>query len=111
MKNIQERALAIGTGPVQEKEHLFAGRSGQAVAHGSLQKVDEALVAIHDAVKERQPEWARRPRVELDGCTFGDQVCSSLFVSLAGSRINRATLAIQQPDVAIQVIGQNGDAA
>jgi len=49
-------------------------------------------------------------RIEVDRCVFGDQICSVLVVAPACSCVDRAILAIEQPDVAIQVIRQHGDA-
>ena len=99
---LEEGGFSIGTRAIKDEQALLGGFAREGIAYRSLQKVDELLVAVHDAAQELKPPGAGRIRVEVDRCELGDKVLHGMRQEPAGSQINCAIQAVQKPRVRIE---------
>ena len=102
--------LPLEPPPPEDGQNLFGDVAGQAIAKQPLRERDQRFVAGEDAEQEPLPGRARRVGVVPGWAEFGDQVFAAVLPQTARPHLQGAVGAIQQPRVAVEVLGLDRNA-
>ena len=90
-QHIDERALPVGSGSIQQKPDLLCGQSGQATSKCTLDVANQLLVATADLLDEFLPfaalgcglkfAWGKRPNSQ----TFPEEQTMERYLNGDGS--------------------------
>ena len=103
-QRVEEGALAVGAGAVEEEQRVLAGRAGQAVAGDAPKEALQVIIAGGHLIEEPLParafSVAGRDRGHLRA-----QRRPVVRARLAGAQVDDAVGRIQRPRVGIPVVG------
>jgi hypothetical protein len=101
--SVEEHALAVTAGAIEEEQRMIADRAGERIAEHAPRECDERPVACKHTIEKGEP--GRAFAAGRDRGDLGDPVRPGVGAHLAGRKIDGAAWRVEEPGIGVPFVG------